>query len=92
MNERIKQIWLDIRYHGEVLSQIDKSDYDNFYTERTHRYQNEIYESIMLNGELIALFKLFSYDIHSYTDGEKLFNREYWLPVGLEIVEVEGEK
>lgn len=92
MNEQIKRIWWDIQHYGKVLSKIDKSDYDNFYTERTHQYKDEIYKSIMLNGELIALFKLFHYDIYSYTNGEKLFNREYWLPVGLEIVEVGGEE
>lgn len=57
MNDKIKQLWWDIQHYGEILSQIDKSDYDNFYTERTHKYQDEIYESVMLNGELIILFK-----------------------------------
>ena len=44
MNDKIKQLWWDIQHYGEILSQIDKSDYDNFYTERTHKYQDEIYK------------------------------------------------
>lgn len=92
MNEKIKQLWWDIQHYGEILNKIDKSDYDNFYTERTHRYKDEIYKSIMLNGELIALLKFFNYDICSYTDGKRLFEREYWLPVGLEIVDTLGER
>lgn len=87
MNDKIKQLWWDIQHYGEILSKIDKSDYDDFYTERTHKYQDKIYKSIMLNGELIALLKLHEYEIYSYTDGKKLLDREYWLPVGLEIVD-----
>lgn len=90
MNDKIKQLWWDIQHYGEILSQIDKSDYDNFYTERTHKYQNEIYESVMLNGELIVLLKRYDYEIYSYTNGEKLLDRTYWLPVGLEIVDTLG--
>lgn len=90
MNDKIKQLWWDIQHYGEILSQIDKSDYDNFYTERTHKYQDEFYESIMLNGELIVLLKRYDYEIYSYTNGEKLLDRTYWLPVGLEIVDTLG--
>lgn len=95
MNEKIKQLWWDIQHYGEILNKIDKSDYGNsytFYTEQTHRYKDEIYKSIMLNGELIALLKFFDYDICSYIDGRRLFEREYWLPVGLEIVDTLGEE
>lgn len=92
MNDKIKQLWWDIQHYGEILGKIDKSDYDDFYTERTHKYQDKIYKSIMLNGECIALFRLYKYDIYSYIDYKYLFNIEYWLPVGLEIVEVGGEK
>ena len=90
MNDKIKQLWCDIQCYGEVLSQVDKSDYNNFYTDRTHKYQNKIYESVMLNGEVIVLFKRYDYEIYSYTNGEKLLDRTYWLPVGLEIVDTLG--
>lgn len=90
MNNQIKQLWWDIQHYGEVLSQDDKSDYDNFYTDRTHKYQDGIYESVMLNGELIALFRRYDYEIYSYTNGEKLLDRTCWLPVGLEIVNTLG--
>lgn len=91
MNDKIKQLWCDIQHYGKILNQFDKSDYNDFYTERTHRYQDTIYKSFMLNGELIILFKRYDYEIYSYMDGKKLFERGYWLPVGLEIVEV-GDK
>lgn len=41
MNDKIKQLWWDIQHYGEILSRDDKSDYDNFYTDRTHKYQLE---------------------------------------------------
>ena len=91
MNDKIKQLWRDIQHYGKVLIQFDKSDYDNCYTERTHKYQDTIYKSVMLNGELIVLLRRYDYEIYSYMDGKKLLDRTYWLPVGLEIVEV-GDK
>lgn len=87
MNDKIKQLWWEIQHYGEILSKIDESDYDGFYTGRTHKYQDKIYKSVMLNGELTALLKRYDYEIYSYTDGKKLFDRIYWLPVGLEIVD-----
>lgn len=92
MNDKIKQLWWDIQHYGKVLIQFDKSDYNDFYTERTHKYQDTIYKSVMLNGELIVLLRRYDYEIYSYMDGKKLLDKTYWLPVGLEIIDtLEGE-
>lgn len=91
MNDKIKQLWCDIQHYGKVLNQFYKSDYNDCYIERTHKYQDTIYKSVMLNGELIVLLRRYDYEIYSYTDGKKLLDKTYWLPVGLEIVEV-GDK
>lgn len=90
MNDKIKQLWCDIQHYGKVLNQFDKSDYNDFYTERTYKYQDTIYKSVMLNGELIVLLRRYDYEIYSYTDGKKLLDKTYWLPVGLEIVDTLG--
>lgn len=90
MDDRIKQLWWDIQHYGEVIDRIDRSDYNDFYTQRSHKYKDEIYNSVMKNGELILLMKLHEYEIYSYTDGKKLLDRKYWLPVGLEIVNTLG--
>lgn len=75
MNENCKQLWCDIQHYGEVLSKVDESEYDNFYTKRTHKYEGEIYKSVMLNGELIVLLKICDYYICSFTNVENLFDR-----------------
>lgn len=92
MNDKVKQLWWDIQHYGEILGKINKSVYGDFYTEQTHKYQDKIYKSIMLNGECIALFRLYEYNIYSYVDDRYLFDRKYWLPAGLEIVDTIGEE
>ena len=39
MNDKIKQLWCDIQHYGKVLIQFDKSDYNDFYTERTQDFR-----------------------------------------------------
>ena len=39
MNDKIKQLWWDIQHYGKVLIQFDKSDYNDFYTERTQDFR-----------------------------------------------------
>ena len=90
MNDKIKQLWWDIQHYGKVLNQFYKSDYSDCYTEQTHKYQDTIYKSVMLNGELIVLLRRYDYEIYSYMDGKKLLDKTYWLPVGLEIVDTLG--
>lgn len=78
MNDKIKQLWWDIQHYGEVLSKIDKFNHDGSYTERLHKYQDETYKSIMLNGELIELFRLFICDGYSHIDGRKLADKRIY--------------
>lgn len=58
MNEKVLDLWLDIKLHGEILDQEVIAENDTVcFVKRKYKYKNDIYEAFVKNGVLVILKK-----------------------------------
>ncbi len=58
MDEKVLELWLNIKLHGEVLDQEVMAENDTIcFVKRKYKYENDIYEAFVKNGVLVILKK-----------------------------------
>lgn len=66
MNDKIWELWLNIKLYGDILDQEVVAENDTVcFVKRKYKYENDIYEAFVKNGVLVILKKnglLFDWD------------------------------
>lgn len=82
----ILELFNNIKHYGKRLNIFEEQSEDGYVTEIIWLYDNEVYSSTQVNGELEQLYKSFKFNEVSYIDNKIIAkNVEYWLPVGIKI-------